>query len=152
MVTPISTSLSTLQHLLSPSLSSCLVLSFPFDPCSQRLHQPSLTSVISRLDAQVFALSVTFSHPFFASSNRLFHQSLLNTHVQPLSPPSLWWLIPSVTRLSHTGTKPSHFHHSINLFKREQQHTFCGCELSPERRGESSFVNFFYKCHGTNQQ
>lgn len=35
---------------------------------------------------QEFALSITFPHPFFASSNGLFHQSLLNTHVQPLSP------------------------------------------------------------------
>lgn len=35
---------------------------------------------------QVFALLITFPLPFFPSSNGLFHQSLLNTRAQPLSP------------------------------------------------------------------
>ncbi len=59
---------------------------FLFDHCSWHSHLPSLTSpLFPALMPSICFINHTF-HPFFPSSNALFHQSLLSTPVHHLSP------------------------------------------------------------------
>lgn len=128
--------LSFCSQKVSSLFPSCFL--FPFDPRSKRIASSiSHIAVVFEPRCQAFALSITFSHPFFPFRQRTV-PSVTAQHPRstPLTP-SLWWLIPSVTRLSHTFTKPSHFHQSVNPFKKESGFSlcWCDCEVRPEREG-----------------
>ena len=121
--------LPTLNRLLFPLVS---LWPPPASACSlhlshHRYFQPQ---------CQEFALSITFP-PSIHSFQQCTVPSVTaqHPHWTPLTP-SLWWLIPSVTRLSHTHTRPSHFHQSVNPFKRESSLLlcWCDCEVRPQRR------------------
>lgn len=152
---PLSSFSSCFQTFLSPLCSL-----FPVFPTSDSFRLTLTAKAgslhLSSLDAKCLLYQ---SHFLIHSFPRAAYWSVTAQH--PRSTPltlSLWWLIPSVTRLSHTLTKPSHFHQSVNPFKRESGFLLCwyDCEVRPRawegRRGKGRLCQNRHKCHATKQQ
>lgn len=73
-------------------------------------------AINSRLDAKCWL----YQSQFLIRSFPLAEFCSINHPPTPPFTPSLRWLIPSVTCLAHTHNEPSHFHRSVNPFKRKR--------------------------------
>lgn len=125
-------SFSPLFHLFLLS-NFLLLIFFPFSHSFHLTLTANTGSLhFSSLDAKCLLYQSHFLIHSYTPPQQHTVPSVTAQH--PHSPPltlSLWWLIPSVTRLSHTLTKPSHFHQSVNPFKRERAAScsLCDCEV-----------------------
>lgn len=104
--------------------SNRFVSLFPFDPAAG-IRSCHLSLLCAALMPSVSLINHIFSSILspLATDRSISHCSTPTFNPLTLS---LWWLIPSVTHLSHTLTQPSHLHWGVaNQFSRKSDFLLC---------------------------